>query len=329
MVPFFEAHRRFVLIGVGLCVIVAVWVGLNTLIAGALSPYFPQGAPTWVLLLASSGPLYAVAMPMGMFVFSRVPSLEVRRFPLGVGRFFTLLIICFPIMSLGGLIGNALSDLVSGGNSTNRVSDLILAGDWWVNALFVAVLAPVFEEWMFRKQIIDRTRRYGERTSIVLSAFAFALFHMNLYQFFYAFGIGLVLGYVYMRTGRLRYSIIMHMIINANGSVLAPFMLWLGGVNLADASSGALSEQEAEALWQSNAGGVTAVFVYYFVLMALIIAGIVLFCVNVRKLEFYDPPEQLPKWYGARLAFLNPAMIVYIVVTTVFALWQMGILFGA
>ena len=51
----------------------------------------------------------------------------------------------------------------------------------------------------------------------------FGLFHLNLFQFFYAFGLGLMFGYVYMRTSQLRYSIVMHMIINFNGSVLAPW----------------------------------------------------------------------------------------------------------
>ena len=44
---------------------------------------------------------------------------------------------------------------------------------------------------------------------------------MNVFQFFYAFGLGLMFGYVYTRTSRLRYSVAMHMLINLNGSVLA------------------------------------------------------------------------------------------------------------
>ena len=32
--------------------------------------------------------------------------------------------------------------------------------------VFGVILGPIFEEWMFRKQIISRTRRYGEKLSI-------------------------------------------------------------------------------------------------------------------------------------------------------------------
>ncbi|WP_442856211.1 CPBP family intramembrane glutamic endopeptidase [Butyrivibrio sp. MC2021] len=88
--------------------------------------------------------------------------------------------------------------------------------------IMVAVLAPIFEELVFRKLIIDRTIRYGELMSIVFSSLAFGLFHCNLYQVFYAFVLGLILGYVYVRTGNIILTIIMHMCVNASSSVLAP-----------------------------------------------------------------------------------------------------------
>ena len=87
------------------------------------------------------------------------------------------------------------------------------------NVVFLVILGPIFEEWMFRKQLIDHTRKYGEKTAILLSGLAFGLFHMNLFQFFYAFLLGVMFGYIYMRTSKLRYSTAMHMIINFNGAV--------------------------------------------------------------------------------------------------------------
>ena len=81
------------------------------------------------------------------------------------------------------------------------------------NVVFLVILGPIFEEWMFRKQLIDHTRKYGEKTAILLSGLAFGLFHMNLFQFFYAFLLGVMFGYIYMRTSKLRYSTAMHMII--------------------------------------------------------------------------------------------------------------------
>ena len=320
--PLLEAHRRFSLVGVALCVMMAVWLGMNIICTGALGVLMPQGVPMWMLVLASSGPLYALAMPLALTVLRRVPALRTREFSLGAKRFRGLLLVCFPVMIVGNIIGAGLADMLSGGSAANRVSDMILASDPWVNALFVVLLAPLFEEWMFRRQLIDRTRRYGERTSIILSAFAFALFHMNLYQFFYAFGLGLVFGYAYMRTSRLRYSVALHMIVNAFGSLLAPAVLALAGDSSVAAADGGMSDERLMALMGQNAG-VMLIGLYGLLMLGLAVAGAVVLLANLRRLEFYDPPEQLPRWYGARAAMLNPGMIVYTVMTVALSLWMM------
>lgn len=319
-VDVFAARRRFALVGVALCVMVAVWIGLNIVLSGVIRPYFPHGAPSWVLMLLSSGPLYAVAMPLSMIVFARVPRLRVRRFGFGVREFLTLLVVCFPIMIVGNVIGSGLASALSDGQATNRVSELILHSNPWVNALFVAVLAPCFEEWLFRRQIIDRTRRYGERVSILLSAFAFALFHMNLYQFFYAFGLGLVLAYAYMRSGRLRYPVAIHMIINTCGSLVAPAILSLAGDAATDIAGGSVSDAEMMRMAESNPA-IMLIGLYGMAMLALTVVGLVLLVRNVRRLEFYTAPEELPAWTGARLALLNPAMIVYVILTVVLSVW--------
>ncbi|MBT1173480.1 CPBP family intramembrane metalloprotease [Bifidobacterium sp. MA2] len=316
----FVAQRRFMVMGVGLCVMVAVWIGLNILISGAVAPYFPHGAPSWVLMLLSSGPLYLVAMPLASTVFARVPRLETRRFALGAREFLALLVACFPIMMVGNMIGTGLSSLISGGQSTNRVTELVLHSSPWVNALFVVVLAPILEEWVFRKQLIDRTRRYGERVSILLSAFAFALFHMNLYQFFYAFGLGLVFAYAYMRSGRLRYPIAMHMVINACGSVLAPAVLSLAGDSAGALVGGSMSDAELARMAATDPAFLL-IGLYSLAMMALSIAGFVAIVRHARDLEFYTAPEELPVWTGARVALLNPGMVVYVLLTVVLSVW--------
>lgn len=261
-------------------------------------------------------------MPLSLLLLTRVPALATRRFDLGARRFFMLLLVLFPIAFAGNLIGTGLSSLISDGTASDHVSDLVLGSNWWVNALFVVVLAPILEEWLFRKQIIDRTRRYGEKVSILLSALLFGLFHLNIYQFFYAFGIGLVFGYMYMRTSRLRYSVLMHMIFNAQGSLLAPLMMSLAGEAATRLTDDSLSEVEQVQLLASNPG-IMVVGLYGLALLALCVAGIVVFAVNVRKLEFYDTPEQLPLGRGLRAALLNPGVDCFIVLTIAYSVWSL------
>lgn len=304
------ARSRFSIIGAALGFMVMLWVGLNTLATLALQTLFGEGVPTWAVLLASSVPLYAVAMPLSMLVFRLVPAVETRRYPMRAGEFLTLLIMCVPVMYGGNIIGMMLSAGITGGQATNRVSDLMLGGDWWVNALFVGLLAPICEEWLFRKEIISRLRRYGEKTAIVFSAIAFALFHMNMFQFFYAFGLGLILGYVYTRTSRLRYSVIMHAVINLNGGVIAPLVMQQVDSRLLD---GSISDAEIIRMAQSgDTGGMGVMMLYGIVMLGLLIAGIVLLIVKRRSWEFYTAPEELMAGTKLRAAYVNPGVLFYI-----------------
>lgn len=231
------------------------------------------------------------------------------------GEFLRILIMVVAVGYVGNIIGTVLSLVLSGGRSSNRIVDILAGGDWWVNVLFLVVLAPIFEEWMFRQQLISRLRRYGEKTAILYSALAFALFHYNLYQFFYAFGMGLLLGYVYTRTSRLRYPILMHMLFNLNGSVVGPLIIRQVDPRLFDGST---SNEELLRLVQTADARLTGLgyySLYVMVLLALTIAGIVLLIVRRKSWEFYTAPEELPAGCVTRMAYGNIGTISYLLLT--------------
>ncbi len=71
----------------------------------------------------------------------------------------------------------------------------------WSIFVTMVVMAPICEEILFRKILIDRIRLYGDKAAILVSSVVFGLSHGNFYQFFYAFGIGLVLAIFIFRRG--------------------------------------------------------------------------------------------------------------------------------
>jgi membrane protease YdiL (CAAX protease family) len=125
-------------------------------------------------------------------------------------------------MYIGSIIGNLISGIFGAGNA---LQGIVTNSNIWATLLFAVVLAPVVEELIFRKMIVSRLRKYGDRTAILVSSLLFALLHGNLSQLFYAFGLGCLLGYVYARTGKLRYSIGLHMTINFLGSFVGVLIL--------------------------------------------------------------------------------------------------------
>ncbi len=86
--------------------------------------------------------------------------------------------------------------------------------------LFMVIVAPVCEELIFRRMVFRRLLPMGETFAIVMSALLFALFHSNLFQAFYAFALGVLFGCVVVKTGRIRYTIALHALLNLLGSVV-------------------------------------------------------------------------------------------------------------
>ena len=321
--PFFEwlkqTRRDFSRIGASLCLMVVIWYALATVLEGAL--YAAVGgkgeAPNWVTYVGSGVPLYLIAMPIAVMLMGKSTVIETRKFDMKPGLFFKLLLMCLPMMWVGSVFGSMLSMALSNGEATDRVADLAMQTNIW-NVVFLVIVGPIFEEWLFRKQLIDRTRKYGEKTAILLSGLAFGLFHMNLFQFFYAFLLGLMFGYVYTRTSKLRYSTAMHMIINFNGGVLAPWVLTRVDLDQLEKVSEAAENGNAAAMeqWASqNVEGLAIMLVYFVLYGAVILAGFVLLIRNFKRFEFYTAPEELPRGTRAKTVCGNAGMIMFIMVT--------------
>lgn len=106
-------------------------------------------------------------------------------------------------------------------NWAEREFDFLLQNRW--GYLAIGLLAPVSEEIVFRGAILRNllsSPRLPVWAAIALSAFFFALIHMNPAQMPHAFVIGLLLGWMYWRTGSILPGVAYHW---ANNSVAYVF----------------------------------------------------------------------------------------------------------
>ena len=105
----------------------------------------------------------------------------------------------------------------------------------------LGILVPVSEELMFRGLLFKRFReRQGFWYSAICSAVFFMFLHTSFTQMVYAFLLGLMLAYLYEKTGSLKAPVLLHMLMNS-GSVVyteAGIFRWLGAdpVRLAGAA---------------------------------------------------------------------------------------------
>ena len=184
--------------------------------------------PAFIFVL-SDVPLYFIALPICLAILGKPENnSEITRSRLPVSRFLLAIVISFGVTSIGNLLGTLLSQifaLVSGSEISNPLIDVMTESSPLLMFLASVIIAPIGEELIFRYIIINRTRQYGEKFAIILSAAMFAAFHTNIFQIPYAFLVGLVFGYIYIKTGKIRYSILIHAIINFFGGFLATFLV--------------------------------------------------------------------------------------------------------
>lgn len=267
----------------------------------------PEEFQQWLLVII---PMYCIALPILYFMMKQEPASKFEKQKLGFGKWFTIFLCCFPIMITGSIIGSGFMNIISSGNSENPLNEAV-EGNFFMKVLVMVILAPIIEEFIFRKLIIDRTEKYGEKYAILFSALSFGLFHMNFYQFFYAFGLGLVFGYVYTRTKDLKYSVFMHMIINFFGSVIAPAAM--SGIDFEKLQL--LSENpENEELMEQILPGMMAFFGYLLIYGGLIIAGLVLFLIHIKKIHFHISQYQISQEESFSTIYLSAGVILFYLV---------------
>ena len=78
----------------------------------------------------------------------------------------------------------------------------------------VGIVAPAAEEFIYRKLILGSLKRFGAWKAVIVSSLLFAVGHGNYFQFLYAFLAGIVLGTLAVRTGGIRYTVVLHIINN-------------------------------------------------------------------------------------------------------------------
>ncbi len=91
--------------------------------------------------------------------------------------------------------------------------------------LATTIVGPLAEELVYRGAVMGAFRAVmSDRWAIVLSALIFGIVHMDVIQGTYAFVLGLILGYLYMKTRNIWCAYLMHMILNFLGGPLTKIL---------------------------------------------------------------------------------------------------------
>jgi len=302
-----SARKSFSVIGFAFTLLIAVATVAQ--LAFVLIPKFMGWdgltEQSWWIWVCASAPMYLFAFPACCLMLLIVPGQTPEPHKLTPKQFLTLIPMCFCMMYAGNLIGTVLSMILSGGNAVNALNDYAMDNSP-LKILVMVILAPLLEELICRKLLIDRTAHYGEKLSVLMSGLIFGLLHQNLFQFFYAFALGSLFAYVYIRTGRIHYTIILHAFINFLGAVVAPAVLSLLNMDaINELAEGNISPE----LLMEILPGYLVLMIYATALLGMSVFGLVLLILKLRRLTWKG--GLLPFKAALKPALLNAGMIVY------------------
>lgn len=265
-------------------------------------------------------PICIIAYPITLCLFKKVPvPITEEKKTMKIRHLIVACIICYAMAMLFSLIGNFVTGIIGnlkGSEVENVLQSAVGSIGLVPNFIYFVICAPIFEELVFRKALISRISGYGDRIAVLLSAFLFAIFHGNLLQAGYAFILGIFFGYVFVKTGKIIYSIIMHMFVNFVGTFVSTLLTKLTGYNeyqakLMELTNSGASEEQINAFMAENAMCDLIVGSWGLIVIALLIIGIILFLKNRKKFVFATSEISIEKGKRFPTIFLNLGMILY------------------
>ena len=81
---------------------------------------------------------------------------------------------------------------------------------------YFVIVAPITEEILMRGMIMNSLAPVNRKFALIASALLFGIMHGNFNQMFNGFLLGLIFGYIALKSGSVIPSIIAHMTVNAN-----------------------------------------------------------------------------------------------------------------
>lgn len=187
-----------------------------------------------VYLLMNSFNVCVVGTLVLAIALRKLPSVKIEKKKMRFGQLFLIIMMMYGLTQVGSMMGVPLDTVLSLPSMFNSGSEdvmkelqnnVILSSGTLVRTISVGILPAVFEELLFRKFLIDRTIRHGEFISCAMSGIMFGLWHGNFQQFFFAFFVGVLFAFVYIRTGNIIYTMILHASMNLVTSLVTVELL--------------------------------------------------------------------------------------------------------
>lgn len=247
----------------------------------------------------------AVIVGLGLAVLLAFKSMRKKTsstlFPFGKVNFklgLPLFLIGIAFMSISQIISSSICDFFNIKYPATPYSgapiDIILM------LIRIAVIPAILEELMFRGVILSSLKPCGNTLAIVVSSILFSFMHANFAQIPFALLVGLMLGFIAVKTNSLLISMILHFTNNLWSCVLTIIVEEIGE-NIAT----------------------TLVSVTYIIAIALgVIALIYSLKTQKQFFKLNDNEKLIPFKNGITTTLTSPFIIVFFIVAIILAIYN-------
>ena len=284
---------------------IAIYWALAVVAKMLIGAFLPKDASQTVKYLSSFIPMYLFAFPLYLLISKNLPTAKPETHSMTLPQIILAFFACECLAIGGNFIGILFNGILSLLLKFNTQSTFLFEGVFGDSSILflsaAVIVAPIVEEMIFRKTLIDRVRKYGDKTAILLSGLMFGMFHGNFSQFFYAAGVGLLFAWIYVRTGKIQHTIILHVLLNFWGSAMPLLMLRYVDMNII---RDLLQSSDYSSLL-ANINQFIPFFIYVGFTYLIAFVGLVLLVLNFRRLTVDPPIAPVPKGKRFSAACIN------------------------
>ena len=289
--------KVFAKIGLAILVCMIVVNVIQTIYYSAINVIRPSLLEQpWVNYIAIAISFYFIGFPIFYVMVRKLPDSEKKESKsLSVGKMILLFFMSYAILYVVNFLTTILLMIIAaikGSEIMNPIANVVGTSNWIWSLIFAGILSPIVEEMLFRGIMLNKIRMYGAKVAIITTAILFGLFHANFSQFFYAVALGLVFAYVTLKTGTIKYSIILHIAVNMVGSVIMPAIV-------------------------GDGSNIQLVGLVGIILIIVSIIGVVLLLKNRKKIYLSEGEIILDKSSEFKTIWVNVGMILYVVISLV------------
>lgn len=158
----------------------------------------------------------AITIPLIYGMYKKLPTIKCEKRFQSETIFKELALVAL-IVAIGIGLNICITQLSLVGESAGfeKANQTLYSGGLFARIFSTCICIPILEELLYRGVICGQLGLwYNNVIAALVSAFLFGMMHFNMVQFIYAFCMGLVLGYIFLRTKKLWVVMLAHGLTN-------------------------------------------------------------------------------------------------------------------